>query len=98
MTYRHCTQQLLPGLPTGLKFLALPVGPSEVQNFIQGSLPGLHLMRLRAGNLYTVHSGNNQRELEQWPDRWERFYFDDHLEQLDCEELRFLYPRFSWAW
>jgi hypothetical protein len=55
-------------------------------------------MRLRAGNLYTVYGGDNQRELGPWPDRWERFYFDDHLEQLDCEELRFLYPRFSWAW
>jgi hypothetical protein len=98
MPYLHRTQQLWPGLPTGVKFLALPVGPSEVQNFIRSSLPGLRLMRLRAGNLYTVHGKDSQRELENWPDRRERFYFDDYLEELGCEELRFLYPRFSWAW
>jgi hypothetical protein len=98
ITYRHCTQHLWPGLPNGLKFLALPVSHTEVQNFIRSGLPALRLMRLRAGNLYTVHGRDSERELEHWPDRWERFYFDDRLDQLDCGELRFLYPRFSWAW
>ncbi len=96
--YRHCAQHLWPGLPNGLKFLALPVSHTEVQNFIRSGLPALRLMRLRAGNLYTVHGRDSERELEHWPDRWERFYFDDHLDELDCGELRFLYPRFSWAW
>ncbi|KAH9993439.1 hypothetical protein BJV77DRAFT_367998 [Russula vinacea] len=98
---RHATidiNQLWPGVPNGLKFLALPVSPSEIQTFIRGGLPTLRLMRLRGGNLYTVHSMDKERELEHWPDRRERFYFDDYLEQLDCEELRFLYPRFSWVW
>jgi len=90
--------QLWPGLPNALKFLALPVSPSEVQNTIWSGLPALRLMRLRAGNLYTVHGRGSERELGHWPDRWERFYFDDRLDQLDCGELRFLYPRFSWAW
>jgi len=84
-------------MPNGLKFLGLPVSPSEVQNFIRSGLPALRLMRLRAGNLYTVHGGDGERELEHWPFRWERFYFYDHLDELDCGELRFLYPKFSWA-
>jgi len=98
---RHATidiNQLWPGVPNGLKFLALPVSPSEIQNFIRSGLPALRLMRLRGGNLYTVHNTDKERELEHWPDRRERFYFDDYLEQLDCQELRLLYPRFSWVW
>ncbi|KAI0283543.1 hypothetical protein BC826DRAFT_192306 [Russula brevipes] len=90
--------QLWPGLPKGLKFLALPVSHSEIHNFIRSGLPELRLMRLRGGSLYTVHSTDDGRDLEPWPDRRARFYFDDYLEQLDCGELSFLYPGFSWEW
>jgi hypothetical protein len=83
-------------MPNGLKFLALPVGLSEIQDFIRGRLPALRLMRLRGGNLYTVHGTDKEKRLEHWPDRRERFYFDDYIEQLDCEELGFLYPKSSY--
>ncbi|KAI0290275.1 hypothetical protein B0F90DRAFT_1825236 [Multifurca ochricompacta] len=98
---RHATldlDQLSPGLPGGLKFLALPFHPSEIQGLIQNGLSELRLVRLVGDAFYTIHATNSEKELEHWPSRRERFYFDDYLEQLDCEELRFLYPRLSWAW
>jgi len=87
-------------LPGELKFLALPFAPAEIQTLIHNGLPALRLVRLRDGSFYTVLNEDGEKELEQWPDRQERFYFDDYLEQLDCEELRFLYPRYSepWGW
>jgi hypothetical protein len=87
-------------LPTGLKFLSLPFAPAEIETLIDNSLPALRLVRLRDGSFYTVHTTDGEKELEQWPDRRERFYFDDYLEQLNCEELRFLYPKYSepWGW
>ncbi|KAH9052724.1 hypothetical protein EDB87DRAFT_1655810 [Lactarius vividus] len=92
--------QLSPGLPSGLKFLSLPFAPTEIQTLIHNGLPALRLVRLRDGSFYTVHTTDGEKELEQWPDRRERFYFDDYLEQLNCEELRFLYPKYSepWGW
>ncbi|KAI9452394.1 hypothetical protein F5148DRAFT_1236194 [Russula earlei] len=86
------------GLPSGLKFLAFPVSRSDIHEFLYDGLPALRLVRLRSGKLYTVHGEGNKRELERWPDRRERYYFDDYLEQLDLGELRFLYPRFAWVW
>lgn len=85
-------------MPSGLKFLSLPFAPAEIQNLIHNSLPALRLVRLRDGSLYTVHTTDGEKELEQWADRRERFYFDDYLEQLNCEELRFLYPKYSEPW
>jgi hypothetical protein len=75
----------------------------EIQTLIKNSLPALRLVRLRNSTFYTfytVHTTGGEKELEQWPDRRERFYFDDYLEQLNCEELRFLYPKYSepWGW
>ncbi|KAI9431172.1 hypothetical protein H4582DRAFT_2010040 [Lactarius indigo] len=76
---------------TGLSSLSLPFAPTEIQTLIHNSLPALRLMRLRDGSFYTVHTTDDRRE---------RFYFDDYLEQLNCEELRFLYPKYSepWGW
>ncbi|KAH9175716.1 hypothetical protein EDB89DRAFT_1943614 [Lactarius sanguifluus] len=92
--------QLSPGLPSGLKFLSLPFAPTEIQTLIHNGLPALRLVRLRDGSFYTVHTTDGEKELEQWPNRRERFYLDDYLEQLNCEELRFLYPKYSepWGW
>ncbi|KAH9034270.1 hypothetical protein EDB85DRAFT_1948637 [Lactarius pseudohatsudake] len=92
--------QLSPGLPSGLKFLSLPFASTEIQTLIHNGFPALRLVRLRDGSFYTVHTTDAEKELEQWPDRRERFYFDDYLEQLNCEELRFLYPKYSepWGW
>jgi hypothetical protein len=87
--------QLSPGLPSELKFLSLPFAPPEIETLIQSGLPALRLLRLRDYSFYTVHTTNGEKELEHWPDRRERFYFDDYLEQLNCEELRFLYPKYS---
>jgi hypothetical protein len=92
--------QLSPGLPSGLKYLSLPSAPwREIKTLIRKGLPALRLARL-GGSFYTVQGTDEQRELEQWPDRRQRFYFDDYLEQLNCEELRFLYPKYSepWGW
>ncbi|KAH9067967.1 hypothetical protein EDB83DRAFT_2223030 [Lactarius deliciosus] len=92
--------QLSPGLPSGLKFLSLPFAATEIQTLIHNGLPALRLVRLRDGSFYTVHTTDGEKELEQWPNRRERFYLDDYLEQLNCEELRFLYPKYSepWGW
>jgi hypothetical protein len=78
----------------------LPFAPPEIETLIQSGLPALRLVRLRDYSFYTVHTTNGEKELEHWPDRRERFYFDDYLEQLNCEELRFLYPKYSetWGW
>jgi len=98
---KHATiniSRLWPGLPSGLKFLAFPASPSEIQNLLHSGLPALRVVRLPESDLYTIQGTENERELERWPAlRW-RYYFDDFLEQLDLEELRFLYPKLSWVW
>ncbi|KAH9957833.1 hypothetical protein BC827DRAFT_1101361, partial [Russula dissimulans] len=66
-----------------LQFLAFPVSPSEMQNYLRRGLPALRLVQLLKSNLYTIHGAENERELEHWPARRRRYYFDDYLEQLD---------------
>ncbi|KAI0056851.1 hypothetical protein BV25DRAFT_1903028 [Artomyces pyxidatus] len=93
--------QLWPGLPRELKVVALPLRLSqEIQNLIGSRLPSLRLLCM-AGIYYTVmHKAEQVTELERWSTRRTMFYFDDYIEEIECEEVRGFqaYDRLRWHW
>ncbi|KAI0262794.1 hypothetical protein BC834DRAFT_1001800 [Gloeopeniophorella convolvens] len=96
-TIAHLSQ-LCPGLPSGLKFLSLPFDLSdELQSLMRNGPPTLRVMLLR-GHFYSVRRSEGEPEFERWSRRQRKFYFEDCLEHLNCEEAGFLYPRLPWGW
>ncbi|KAI0298282.1 hypothetical protein BC826DRAFT_967453 [Russula brevipes] len=79
--------ELLPGLPTGLKFLALP----ELEDLGNDPslLPALRLV-YSSGILQTFCPID--REFTDLGERQRDYYMHDWLVQLNCEEAEFIFP------
>ncbi|KAI0299663.1 hypothetical protein B0F90DRAFT_1727626 [Multifurca ochricompacta] len=90
--------QMLPGLPSGLKFLSLPfdVSPAVRAVMCQG-FPALRLVILNHC-FYTIHRASDGHYFEHWSLRQAKFFVNESLEELDCEEARFLFSRLIWDW
>ncbi len=78
-------QQLLPGLPSGLRFLAVPL----IEGLRSGVIPALRLV-FSSETFQIVHHTDKGRKFRPLGRRQEDFYLDDWLKQFDCEEAGFL--------
>ncbi|KAI0054189.1 hypothetical protein FA95DRAFT_1552002 [Auriscalpium vulgare] len=91
--------QLWPGLPRDLKVVVLPLKMSaDIQALIGSRLPNLRLLCM-AGAYYSVlHTGSGGTQLEAWSQRRTMFSFNDHLEEIDCEEAQAFTTTDHWRW
>ncbi|KAI0247462.1 hypothetical protein BJV78DRAFT_1133240, partial [Lactifluus subvellereus] len=91
-------QQLLPLFPGELKFLSLPANFSpNVESVMRDCPPTVRIMCLNKC-YYTIHRTDKEQTFEHWTGQRERIYVNNYLEEVDCEEIRFLYSRLPLCW
>jgi len=86
VAWKIACAKLLPNLPSGLTFLAVP----SMEGLRGSVFPALRLV-YASKSFQTVHHTSNGREFRHMGQRQDNFYLEDWLKQLNCEEVGFLY-------